>query len=381
MLPIALGSLHDSFGGYGAGLTLAAARRRRRVRRREPGARRLASRLGRHRRSPRVMVKTGCPYCGVGCGLVAEVRDGRLTAVRGDEAHPVNRGRTCRKPLALPEAVTLRRPRAETAAPPLPGRALPRRDLGRGARPRRHPPAAVQAGGDRVLHLRPAADRGLLRGQQARQGLPGDEQRRLQLAPVHVERRGRVRRDVRLRRPAARLRRHRAGEHDPPAGQQHQRLPPDPVGPHPRRAGGGRDADRRRPAPHRQRRRRRHPPADQAGHGPRAAERVHRRPRARGRLGCDQGRRGLRRAGGGDRARRPRVRRRPRLPRDVVDGRQPVDRGRRDQPRAAEPVRRDRPDRPSGRRSALAHGPAERDGRPRDRRPGAPAAGLPQGRA
>src|SRR6478752_1586635 len=49
-------------------------------------------------------MKTGCPYCGVGCGLVAEVRDGRLTAVRGDEEHPVNRGRTCRKPLALPEA-------------------------------------------------------------------------------------------------------------------------------------------------------------------------------------------------------------------------------------------------------------------------------------
>ena len=49
-------------------------------------------------------VKTGCPYCGVGCGLVAEVRDGRLHAVRGDEEHPVNRGLTCRKPLALPEA-------------------------------------------------------------------------------------------------------------------------------------------------------------------------------------------------------------------------------------------------------------------------------------
>jgi ferredoxin-nitrate reductase len=50
------------------------------------------------------MVKTGCPYCGVGCGLVAEVRGGRLHAVRGDEEHPVNRGLTCRKPLALPEA-------------------------------------------------------------------------------------------------------------------------------------------------------------------------------------------------------------------------------------------------------------------------------------
>ncbi|WP_157591784.1 molybdopterin-dependent oxidoreductase [Solirubrobacter soli] len=49
-------------------------------------------------------VRTGCPYCGVGCGLVAEVRGGRLHAVRGDEDHPVNRGLTCRKPLALPAA-------------------------------------------------------------------------------------------------------------------------------------------------------------------------------------------------------------------------------------------------------------------------------------
>jgi ferredoxin-nitrate reductase len=50
-------------------------------------------------------VKTQCPYCGVGCGLVAEVRDGRLAAVSGDPSHPVNRGATCRKPLRLPVAV------------------------------------------------------------------------------------------------------------------------------------------------------------------------------------------------------------------------------------------------------------------------------------
>ncbi len=50
-------------------------------------------------------VQTQCPYCGVGCGLVAEVRDGRLIAVAGDPDHPVNRGATCRKPLGLPDAV------------------------------------------------------------------------------------------------------------------------------------------------------------------------------------------------------------------------------------------------------------------------------------
>ncbi|MDX6719578.1 MAG: sulfite reductase flavoprotein alpha-component [Solirubrobacteraceae bacterium] len=48
---------------------------------------------------------TQCPYCGVGCGLLADVEDGRLVAVRGDPIHPANRGRTCRKPLGLPFAV------------------------------------------------------------------------------------------------------------------------------------------------------------------------------------------------------------------------------------------------------------------------------------
>jgi ferredoxin-nitrate reductase len=50
-------------------------------------------------------VRTMCPYCGVGCGLVAEVKGGRLERVEGDPLHPVNRGATCRKPLHLPEAV------------------------------------------------------------------------------------------------------------------------------------------------------------------------------------------------------------------------------------------------------------------------------------
>jgi ferredoxin-nitrate reductase len=49
---------------------------------------------------------TQCPYCGVGCGLLADVDDdGRLATVRGDPHHPANRGRTCRKPLGLPFAV------------------------------------------------------------------------------------------------------------------------------------------------------------------------------------------------------------------------------------------------------------------------------------
>jgi ferredoxin-nitrate reductase len=49
--------------------------------------------------------RTLCPYCGVGCGLVATTRGDRLEAVVGDPLYPVNRGRTCRKPLELAAAV------------------------------------------------------------------------------------------------------------------------------------------------------------------------------------------------------------------------------------------------------------------------------------
>jgi ferredoxin-nitrate reductase len=52
--------------------------------------------------------RTLCPFCGVGCGLLARTRDGRLDSVAGDPLYPVNRGRTCRKPLELPAAVHAR---------------------------------------------------------------------------------------------------------------------------------------------------------------------------------------------------------------------------------------------------------------------------------
>ena len=53
-------------------------------------------------------VRSTCPYCGVGCGLIAEVEGGRLSAVSGDPLHPVNRGAACDKPLHLPAAVHAR---------------------------------------------------------------------------------------------------------------------------------------------------------------------------------------------------------------------------------------------------------------------------------
>ncbi|HET9051809.1 MAG TPA: molybdopterin-dependent oxidoreductase, partial [Candidatus Dormibacteraeota bacterium] len=41
--------------------------------------------------------RTICPYCGVGCGVIASVRRGRLTGIRGDPDHPTNRGGLCSK--------------------------------------------------------------------------------------------------------------------------------------------------------------------------------------------------------------------------------------------------------------------------------------------
>ncbi|MFG1478921.1 bifunctional nitrate reductase/sulfite reductase flavoprotein subunit alpha [Xanthobacter sp. V4C-4] len=42
-------------------------------------------------------VRSVCPYCGVGCGIVLDVRDGAVVKVSGDKAHPANAGRLCTK--------------------------------------------------------------------------------------------------------------------------------------------------------------------------------------------------------------------------------------------------------------------------------------------
>ncbi len=46
-------------------------------------------------------VKTTCPYCGVGCGVLATTDGRRITAVRGDPEHPANFGRLCTKGTTL----------------------------------------------------------------------------------------------------------------------------------------------------------------------------------------------------------------------------------------------------------------------------------------
>ncbi|TCL65174.1 nitrate reductase [Rhizobium sp. BK251] len=52
-------------------------------------------------------VKTTCPYCGVGCGIIAKVADDGAVSVRGDPEHPANFGRLCSKGSALAETIDL----------------------------------------------------------------------------------------------------------------------------------------------------------------------------------------------------------------------------------------------------------------------------------
>ena len=52
-------------------------------------------------------VHTTCPYCGVGCGVMASVDDHGTVTVKGDPDHPANLGRLCSKGSALGETVYL----------------------------------------------------------------------------------------------------------------------------------------------------------------------------------------------------------------------------------------------------------------------------------
>ncbi len=51
--------------------------------------------------------RTTCPYCGVGCGVIATAQpDGRVT-IEGDSQHPANQGRLCVKGSALGDTLSL----------------------------------------------------------------------------------------------------------------------------------------------------------------------------------------------------------------------------------------------------------------------------------
>lgn len=44
---------------------------------------------------------TICPFCGVGCGLIVSVVDGKVINIEGDPEHPVNEGALCSKGAAI----------------------------------------------------------------------------------------------------------------------------------------------------------------------------------------------------------------------------------------------------------------------------------------
>lgn len=56
---------------------------------------------------PGVKTRTTCPYCGVGCGVIATRHADGLVIVAGDPDHPANYGRLCSKGSALGETLSL----------------------------------------------------------------------------------------------------------------------------------------------------------------------------------------------------------------------------------------------------------------------------------
>ncbi|WP_321326016.1 molybdopterin-dependent oxidoreductase [uncultured Parasphingorhabdus sp.] len=52
-------------------------------------------------------VRTTCPYCGVGCGIKAEITGDCDVIIAGDEEHPANLGRLCSKGTHLADTVNL----------------------------------------------------------------------------------------------------------------------------------------------------------------------------------------------------------------------------------------------------------------------------------
>ena len=185
-------------------------------------------------------VRTTCPYCGVGCGVLATPQDDGSVTITGDPDHPANFGRLCSKGSALGETLSLD---GRLLHPEIGGRragwdeAL---DLVAGTLRR----TIAEHGPDsrRLLRLRPVADRGLLRRQQADEGLHRLGQYRHQFAALHglVGRRPPPR--LRRRHGAGHLRGSRAGRSGRAGRLQPRLVPPGALPAH--RRGQGRAARR-----------------------------------------------------------------------------------------------------------------------------------------
>ena len=358
-------------------------------------------------------------YCGVGCGVIIEQRrradhrrarrpgpSGQLRPAvqQGQHAAPdrAAAGARGRRALLQPRCAR-RRGAARRGASAGTRRSTTLADrfaaIDRDARP----------GRGRLLHLGPAADRGLLRLQQARQGPDRHQQRRHQLAAVHVAARSPAtsrRSAPTRRRPATRTSTTPTASSSPartPRGRTRSCSAAS-------RTRSARNPalkiDRRRPAPHRDRgdaptctcrscpaptsrcstacctcccgkawstppTSPRTPSGFDALKRPRARLHAARGGRASAACGEDDIVQAARWFGAGD-------------ARDavaVLPGPEPDVERHRQERRADQPAPGHRPDRQARRRAVLAHRPAQRDGRARGRRPGEPAVRASRPRA
>ena len=80
------------------------------------------------RAAPVTQTRSTCPYCGVGCGVIIEAQDGRITGVQGDPLHPANFGKLCTKGSTLHLTATAEVTRQARLLQPL-------QRLARGAQP------------------------------------------------------------------------------------------------------------------------------------------------------------------------------------------------------------------------------------------------------
>ncbi len=55
--------------------------------------------------APRTNLQSACPYCGVGCGTLIQVENGRIIGMVPDKEHPTNKGLQCIKGLSSAEAI------------------------------------------------------------------------------------------------------------------------------------------------------------------------------------------------------------------------------------------------------------------------------------
>ncbi|CAJ3993011.1 Uncharacterised protein [Burkholderia pseudomallei] len=248
----------------------------------------------------------------------------------------------------------------------------------------------------RVLRVGADVARSAVSRQQAREGLRAHAAHRVELAALHGERGQRLQAVARRGRPARLVSGFRARGSVLRDRFEHGRLPSDPVPADDGAREGGREARRRRPAPHRDGAEGGSVPEDPAGHRSRAAQwaaasAARERPDRRGfhrrahrglgrdarlsrRLHAAAGRRAHRARRSRHPARRAVDRRRARVDELLDDGAQPEHARHVEHERDLQPASRHGQDLPAGQRAVLADRAAERDGRPRDGLHGAGAA-------